>query len=125
MTSMYELLRLIEKKIQPKKIKFCGRIYEWDETFLTYTTLKDGVHVCLGGVDGEINIFVNAFNENVEIIIEEEKEIEKIKSNGNDFYSEYVGLWIEKQDTEAYCEYLMNKINDLIEEINRLKKEGK
>ena len=59
-------------------------------------------------------------NDTIEII-EEPKKIEKIKSNGDEFYSDYIGTWISKNKTDAYCEFLMNKINELIDEINNLK----
>lgn len=54
-------------------------------------------------------------------IIEEDKKIEKIKSNGDEFYSDYIDTWISKNKTDAYCEFLGNKINELIDEINKLK----
>lgn len=53
--------------------------------------------------------------------IEEPKKIEKIKSNGDEFYSDYIDTWISKNKNDAYCEFLMNKINELIDEINNLK----
>ena len=53
--------------------------------------------------------------------IEEPKKIEKIKSNGDEFYCDYIDIWISKNKTDAYCEFLMNKINELIDEINNLK----
>lgn len=53
--------------------------------------------------------------------IEEPKKIENIKSNGDEFYSDYIDTWISKNKTDAYCEFLMNKINELIDEINNLK----
>lgn len=59
-------------------------------------------------------------NDTVEII-KEPKKIEKIKSNGDEFYSDYIDTWISKNKTDAYCEFLMNKINELIDEINNLK----
>lgn len=65
----------------------------------------------------EIVEFLNDYVE----IIEEPKKIEKIKSNGDEFYSDYIETWISKNKTDAYCEFLMNKINELIDEINNLK----
>ena len=38
-----------------------------------------------------------------------------------EFYSDYIDTWISKNKTDAYCEFLMNKINELIDEINNLK----
>lgn len=113
MISIYELLQLIKNGTQPNKIKYCGRIYEWDNTFLTYITEKDNIMVCLGGTDNEINMFVNAFNKNVEVIPEtEEKEIKKID------------LGILNSQSEKNREF-RRAINELIDEIENLKKEGK
>ena len=55
--------------------------------------------------------------ENIEY--KEPERIGEIKSNGNEFYSDYVNAWISKADVEAYCEFLMNKINDLIKISNK------
>lgn len=49
----------------------------------------------------------------------EPERIGEIKSNGNEFYSDYINAWISKADVEAYCEFLMNKINDLIKISNK------
>lgn len=46
---------------------------------------------------------------------EEKKIPEKIKSNGKEFYCDNIDSWIGKEKTSAYCEYLMNKYNDLID----------
>ena len=61
-------------------------------------------------------------NDEVEII-EEPKKIEKIKSNGDEFYSDYIDTWISKNKTDTYCEFLMNKINELIDAVNELKRD--
>lgn len=47
--------------------------------------------------------------------VEEKKIPEKIKSNGKEFYCDNIDSWIDKEKTSAYCEYLMNKYNDLID----------
>lgn len=55
-------------------------------------------------------------NDEVEII-EEPKELEElkeIKTTGDKFYCEYIGSWIKKEASAAYCEYLSNKINEII-----------
>ena len=67
------------------------------------------------------NEYLN-LNDYVEII-EEPKKIEKIKSNGDEFYSDYIDTWISKNKTDAYCEFLMNKINELIDVVNELKRD--
>lgn len=60
-------------------------------------------------------------NDEVEVI-EESKEIEKIRLNGNKFYSDYIGAWIGKECSEAYCEFLSNKLNEIIDKVNSLLK---
>lgn len=64
--SIYELLKLIKANKAPKKIKFCGHIYEFEDDW--YLTKKANYKVCLGGVKEDINVLINAFNKNVEII---------------------------------------------------------
>lgn len=71
---------------------------------------------------GRSDEFLNIEVEEVEII-EEEKELEKIRMNGNCFFSESINAWINKEKSSAYCEFLSNKINELVDEINKLKKE--
>ena len=76
--SIYELLGLIKDGKAPKKIKYCGCIYEWEEDW--YLTKEKNCRVCLGGKSEDINQLYNAFNENVEILEEvEDKEYEDIK----------------------------------------------
>ena len=38
--TVYELLGLIKDGKAPKKIKYCGHIYEWDEDSKFYLTQK-------------------------------------------------------------------------------------
>ena len=51
---------------------------------------------------------------------EKNKKIEKIKTNGNEFYSEYIEAWIKKSEFDAYGEYLSNKLNAVIDKLNYL-----
>ena len=69
--------------------------------------------------DDTLECFVvsNKHDENIEY--KEPERIGEIKSNGNEFYSDYIDAWISKADVEAYCEFLMNKINDLIKISNK------
>lgn len=99
----------------------CGDYYGYEETMpesiRTYGkkwTTEEIIEECKNAIDQIIDF------ESKEII-EEPKKIEKIKSNGDEFYSDYIGTWISKNKTDAYCEFLMNKINELIDEINNLK----
>lgn len=64
--SIYDLLKLIKTNKAPKKIKFCGNIYDFEDDW--YLTKKDNYKVCLGGVKEDCNVLFNAFNKNVEII---------------------------------------------------------
>ena len=103
--TMYELLGLIKDGKAPKKINFCGNIYEWEDDW--YLTKEKNYKVCLGGKKEDRNILITAFNDDVEIL-EEPKKIEKLKAK----YTSQVGK-LE----------LANKINELIDEINNLKEE--
>lgn len=133
----------------PKKIKYKNDIYEYEDYdyfsvnrgyfFDKYNVsgmLNEEVEIieeetkpitkesieALGYACGEIKkCFTNGWNKSLENKpFKEDKKIEKIKSNGAEFYSEYVGVWISKEETTAYCEYLMNKINELIDKINSM-----
>ena len=123
-----ELLNMIsEGQEVPKKIRY-SKVYTCDLVYNEYR--KD---YC---VNGKYYMFLDRFrsreenyeeviyhdflNDEVEII-GEPKKIEKIKSNGDEFYSDYIDTWINKNNTDAYCEFLMNKINEIIDEINNLK----
>lgn len=82
--TIYELLGLIKDGKAPKKIKVTGRIYEYDEKYDFYYTKsnKANYSVSLGGMEDEINLVANAFNDNVEILDEEDEfiDIEEIKN---------------------------------------------
>ena len=121
--TMYELLGLIKDGKAPKKIKVTGRIYEFDKDYdMYYTKEKDRSYsVALGGLEDEINLIANAFNENVEII-EEDKKIEKIElyedSDGHYFYDKHCKkIYITCDEMD----FMVDKFNELIDEINNLK----
>lgn len=116
--TIYELLGLVKDGKPPKKILYNSVILEYNEEFEDYYK-----YYGRGLFDFKFTScdnFLVVFNEEVEII-EEPKEIEKIKTNGDEFYSDYIDAWISKNKTDAYCEFLMNKINELIDEIKNLK----
>ena len=116
-----DLLIKIAKKEAPKRIKFQNKIWDFDNDAQDYNDRKKYV---LGDYMNDY-IYKSVFlNEEVEII-EEEKEIEKIRMNGNCFFSESIEAWINKEKSSAYCEFLSNKINELVDEVNKLKKEKK
>ena len=111
---MMELFKLMLERKAPKKIRVLGI----DMTFIK--TAEWGDYKDDDGCRLSAFSLIDCLNEDVEII-EEPKKIEKIKSNGDEFYSDYIDTWISKNKTDAYCEFLMNKINELIDEINNLK----
>lgn len=121
--TMYELLGLIKDGKAPKKIKVTGRIYEFDKDYdMYYTKEKDRSYsVALGGLEDEINLIANAFNENVEII-EEDKKIEKIE-----IYEDEEGhYFLNNRNNKIYIrcdetDFMVDKFNKLIDKINNLK----
>ena len=106
----------------PKKIKYKDNVYYLGKNMVdlhTYQTEGSNTTRKLSLIID--NEYLN-LNDYVEII-EEPKKIEKIKSNGDEFYSDYIDTWISKNKTDAYCEFLMNKINELIDVVNELKRD--
>ena len=106
----------------PKKIKYKDNVYYLGKNIVdlhTYQTEGSNTTRKLSLIID--NEYLN-LNDYVEII-EEPKKIEKIKSNGDEFYSDYIDAWISKNKTDAYCEFLMNKINELIDVVNELKRD--
>lgn len=101
-------------KIRCKK---CGEIIEGDKKG-TYITCK-----CKAIAIDETTYYwrINGNLEDYEEV--KENEIEKIRMNGSHFFSESIETWINKENSSAYCEFLSNKINELVDEINKLKKE--
>ena len=95
----------------PNKIKYIGYIFEYDTNHKRYEAYIDG---CMYALNEYVNIDEDLTYE-VEIIEEGKKLPEKIKSNGKEFYCDNIDSWIDKEKTSAYCEYLMNKYNDLID----------
>lgn len=115
--TIYELIGLVKDGKAPKKIIFNYSIYEykWSNAYQEKCYVNGNNYRLWENLNLNSNL-----NDEVEII-EEPKKIENIKSNGDEFYSDYIDTWISKNKTDAYCEFLMNKINELIDEINNLK----
>lgn len=115
--TIYELIGLVKDGKAPKKIKFNYSSYEykWSNAYQEKCYVNGNNYRLWENLNLNSNL-----NDEVEII-EEPKKIENIKSNGDEFYSDYIDTWISKNKTDAYCEFLMNKINELIDEINNLK----
>lgn len=90
----------------PKKIKYFGEIYEYSEDMKFYYQ---------NGFSMYRDFFTegNCLNDEVEFI-EEEKEIEKIGKIYDGFTDSYYDTCLET---------LIKKVDELVDEINKLKKE--
>lgn len=100
MISYYELLGMIKEGKQPKKVKYDDGIFEWDD----YDYISSANY---------LSNYLNErrmFDKNIEII-EENEDIEEIN------YIEHLGVDLVKT--------LYDKINELIREVNKLRKEDK
>ena len=92
----------------PKKIKFRGETY--------YYSKPDKFYYCDGySIYRELSFITNSLNAEVEII-EEEKEIEKIGEIYDGFTDSY---------HDTCLETAIKKVDELVDEINKLKKEKK
>ena len=100
-----DLLIKIAKEEAPKKIMYDGDIWKFDDDEQDYS---DEAKYLFADYMSDFAYKPEFLNDEVEII-EEEKEIEKIN------YEEHIGIDL----SEAVC----NKINELVDEINKLKKE--
>ena len=120
--TIYDLLGLVKDGKAPKKIKVTGRIYEFDKDYdMYYTKKKDRSYsVALGGLEDEINLIANAFNENVEII-EEDKKIEKISWSEKESLAGNLVASKKQEILARRTEKLKSSLNELIDEINNLK----
>lgn len=126
--TLYELLGLIKDNKAPKKIKCNGDYYDYEFSIIDgdidYIAIdkETGVKHYLSDVIGE-KYLSSMFSTTVEIL-EEEKEIEEINLRYVVCKSDFVDLHIVDLLNNFFKEN-DNKINELVREINRIKKEGK
>lgn len=116
--TIYELLGLIKDGQAPKHIKF--RNEEWWWGYDTYTYFSD----LLNTPDDQFSMFskyiINyCLNDKVEII-EEDNKIEKLD---NRYYDEVNECYGGKKELGE--DILIDKINELIDEVNKLKENNK
>lgn len=127
--TIYELLGLIKDGKAPKKIKLRNEIYEYknniENGFIDYvgTEKETNIEFYLSSYIGN-NYISDIFTNEVEII-EEPKKIEKLpyyslekiqkSKNKDEWYVNRLDL-LEKRINDYH-----NKINELIDEINKLK----
>lgn len=114
--TMYELIGLVKDGKAPKKIKYKNNIYEYDGETQNYCSPINMVWDFLIGKD-----IVALLDDEVEII-EYPKKIEKIEI----YEDEYGHYFLNKQDRKVYVncdemDFMVDKFNELIDEINNLK----
>lgn len=125
--TIYELLGLIKDDKAPKKIRCFGHDYEFsisDEGIDYIEIDKEAGERYLTDVIGE-NYLSSIFSTTVEIK-EEEKEIEELSLLGDPRVT-CEDSFLSRMLTNNNKEHneLINKINELVREVNNLKKEGK
>ena len=124
--TIYELLGLVKDGKAPKKIKFRNEIYEYknniEEGFIDYAGIEKETNerFYLSSYIGN-NYISDIFTDEVEII-EEQKKIEKIEM----YQDEEGHYFLNKQDRKVYVncyemDFMVDKFNELIDEINNLK----
>lgn len=97
----------------PNKIKYKNEIYLWNEEYQWFVTLDN---TTLFRIDK------NKLNDEVEVI-EEEKEIEELEELDLKYDIENNDIYNFKRQILMYCDNLQYKINELVREVNKLKKE--
>lgn len=118
--TMYELLGLVKDGKAPKKIKFRNEIYEYEnhikDGFIDYVGIEkeDDEAFYLSSYIGN-NYISDIFTDEVEILDEEPKKIEKLNDK--------LGLFGDGNTQKIINElnYTRTIINELIDEINNLK----
>lgn len=124
--TLYELLGLVKDGKAPKKIKFRNEIYEYknniEDGFIDYVGIEKETNerFYLSSNIGN-NYISDIFTDEVEII-EEPKKIERIEM----YQDEEGHYFLNKQDRKVYVncdemDFMVDKFNELIEEIEKLK----
>lgn len=119
--SYYELLGMIKENKQPNKVVYADSVYIWNSA--NYKN-KNNCYI-ISKIDE-----INMFNKDITIlepkeIIEEEKEIEELLRSNVCYEDIDNPLGMLKAQYEQSKEEICDKINELIKEVNKLKKKGK
>lgn len=121
--TMYELLGLVKDGKQPKKIKYCSCIMIYDVDENDYRTSEkdyyDADVKTYKYLTDCIDLFTSLTDE-VEII-EEPKKIEKISWSEKESLAGNLTLSKKQVIVEKRTEKLKMSLNELIDEINKLK----
>lgn len=108
-----DLFELMLERKAPKKIKILGKTMRFVET------AEWGDYLEIDGCS-KLSDFrlIDCLNDEIEII-EEDKEIEELHDYAGKYNDDVVYVWENNE------RILKDKINELIREVNKLKKEGK
>lgn len=115
--TIYELLGLIKEGKTPKKIKWNNHIYIYDEHYDDYFEETTG----LFQNEMDNGMLFKSLNDEIEII-EEEKEIEKIKWDEKSLCQGFMSINKVEEMLMHRSEQLKKSLNQLIDEISKLKK---
>ena len=115
MISYYDLLGMIKDGTQPKQIKYYDKIYKWG--YSNYVYIDDNTKYLVANINE-----INMFKKNIEII-EEDKYIEELYISKNDIT--YPDGAINDDELVDCILEITSKINKLIKEVNKLRKEDK
>lgn len=128
--TIYELLGLVKDGKAPKKIKFRNEIYEYknniEDGFIDYVGIEKETNerFYLSNYIGN-NYISDIFTDDVEII-EEPKKIKRLETyketEGDDYFANILKLSPNSEyEIDEALSITIDKINELIDEINNLK----
>lgn len=116
--TIYELIGLIKDGKAPKKIRYNNEIWKYDDKLETYDN-DDYDNDLLEKLFYEL--YISDFINNEVEITEEPKKIEKISWNEKESLAEYLTASKKQEILARRTEKLKTSLNELIDEINKLK----
>lgn len=122
-----DLYVMVSKGEQPKKFKYRDEWWAYSVDDYDFRTLKQEYRDADMPTYEYLMSIIDTSNLNDEVeIIEEEKEIEEIIILTDDTNMQYVSNEKHEKISYSIADLLFaNKINELVREINKIKKEGK
>lgn len=115
MISYYELLGMIKNKTNPKKVKFDNDIYIWNN--VNYECEYFGDYLCSQFSE------VCMFEKNIEIIVDGIEELKIENDLPTNFYIR--NEQGNKCSMTKHSKIIAEKLNEVIREVNKLRKENK
>ena len=109
MISYYELLGMIKEGTNPEQVKIDNIVYEWNDN--NYLSVDEALDYLNADID-EIKMFDKIIE-----IIEEDKNIEEI------IIGENTATSYMTEQIRTDINVLADKINELIKEVNKLRKD--